>query len=146
MREQKGSDAMLKSMFRVAPGDGIRLAILSALTLLEGLAVVSTVLNLVFLPLGTIYPNVASVTVLVLPVLIGALSIRLEVAIVLTVLPFFVLAVVYTATRAPVWNIDLFQLGVQAGRVAGGAFLLGGLGAFGWLLRRIFTGNAAANN
>ncbi|HEV2237288.1 MAG TPA: hypothetical protein VGR57_11560 [Ktedonobacterales bacterium] len=135
---------MVKSMFRVAPGDGLRLALLSALTLLEGLAVVSTVLELVFLPpAGTIYPNIASLAVLVLPVLVGALSSRLEVAIVLTVLPFFVLAVVYTTAYAPVWNQDLFQLGVLAGRVAGGAFLLGGLGAFGWLLRRVLTGNAA---
>jgi hypothetical protein len=134
---------MVRSMFRVAPGDGVRLAFLAALTLLEGLAVVSTVLNIVFLPVGTIYPNIASLAVLVLPVLIGALSVRLEVAIVLTVLPFFVLAVVYTATRAPVWNVDLFQLGVLAGRVAGGAFLLGGLGALGWLFRRIFKGNAS---
>jgi hypothetical protein len=144
MRERKGSDTMVKSMFRVAPGDGLRLALLSALTLLEGLAVVSTVLNIVFLPVGTIYPNVASLAVLVLPVMVGALATRLEVAIVLTVLPFFVLAVVYTTAYAPVWNVDLFQLGVLAGRVAGGAFLLGGLGAFGWLVRRVVTGNAAS--
>ena len=58
-------------------------------------------------------------------------------AIVLTVLPFFVLSVVYTAIYAPVWNIDLFQLDVLAGRVAGAAVLLGGFGWFGWLLRRI---------
>jgi hypothetical protein len=134
---------MVKSLFRVAPGDGVRLAALGVLTLLEGLAVVSTVLNIVFLPVGTIYPNIASVAILILPVLIGALSDRLEVAIVLTVIPFFVLAVVYTAVFAPVWNIDLFQLGVMAGRVAGAAFLLGGLGGLGWLFRRIFKGNAA---
>jgi hypothetical protein len=140
---QKGRDRVVKSMFRVAPGDGVRLAILAALTLLEGLAVVSTVLNIVFFPAGTIYPNIASVAILLLPVLIGALSVRLEVAIVLAVLPFFVLAVVYTAAFAPVWNIDLFQLGVLAGRVAGGAFLLGGLGALGWMFRRIFKGNTA---
>jgi len=79
------------------------------------------------------------VTILVLPVIIGAVSQRLEVAIVLSVLPFFLLAVVYTTVYAPVWNIDLFQLGVLAERVAGGAFLLGGLGAFGWLLRRTFN-------
>ncbi len=134
---------MVKSMFRVAPGDGVRLGALAVLTLLEGLAVVSTELNIVFLPVGTIYPNIASVAILILPVLIGALSMRLEVAIVLTVLPFFVLAIVYTAVFAPVWNIDLFQLGVLAGRVAGAAFLLGGLGTLGWLFRRIFTGKAA---
>lgn len=114
----------------------VRLIILGALVILEGLAVVSTVLNVVFLPIGPVYPNIASVTILVLPVIIGAVAQRLEVAIVLTVLPFFLLALVYTAVYAPVWNIDLFQLGVLAGRVAGAAFLFGGLGAFGWLLRR----------
>lgn len=118
--------------------DIIRLVALGALVVLEGLAVVSTVLNVVFLPLGTIYPNIASVSILILPIIIGLVSQRLEVAIVLTVLPFVVLAVVYTTVFAPVWNIDLFQLGVQAGRVVSAMFLLGGLGAFGWLLRRIF--------
>jgi len=119
--------------------DILRLLALGILVILEGLAVVSTVLNITLLPLGPIYPNVDSVTILVLPVIIGAVSQRLEVAIVLSVLPFFLLAVVYTTVYAPVWNIDLFQLGVLAERVAGGAFLLGGLGAFGWLLRRTFN-------
>ena len=74
--------------------DIIRLVALGALVVLEGLAVVSTVLNVVFLPLGTIYPNIASVSILILPIIIGLVSQRLEVAIVLTVLPFVVLAVV----------------------------------------------------
>src|SRR5215469_3737360 len=100
------------------PNDALRLTALGVLVLLEGLAVVSLALNVVFLPLGTVYPNVASVTMLVLPVAIGVLSQRFEVAIVLTVLPFFVLAVVYTTVYAPVWTIDLFQLGTLAGRVA----------------------------
>ncbi len=118
--------------------DTIRLIVLGALVILEGLALASNGLNVVFLPLGGVYPNIASVAILILPVLIGLVSRRFEVAIVLTVLPFFVLIVVYTAAFAPVWNIDLFQLGVLAGRVAGMIFLLGGLGYFGWLLRRIF--------
>lgn len=126
------------------PNDVIRLTSLGVLVLLEGFSVVSLALNVVFLPLGTIYPNIASVTILVLPVAIGLLSQRFEVAIVLTVLPFFVLAIVYTTLYAPVWNIDLFQLGVLAGRVAGVAFLLGGLGWFGWLLRRIFVKRAVS--
>jgi hypothetical protein len=124
--------------------DTIRLIVLGVLVLLEGFAVVSTVLNIVFLPIGTVYPNIASVSILILPVLIGLMSQRFEVAIVLTVLPFFVLVVVYTARYAPVWNIDLFQLGVLAGRVAGAAILLGGLGWFGWLLRRIFLPRSAS--
>lgn len=126
----------------VGRNDIIRLVALGLLVILEGFAVVSTVLNIVFVPLGTAYPNIASVTILVLPVIIGLIANRVEVAVVLTVLPFFVLAVVYTAVYAPVWNIDLFQLGVLAGRVAGAAFLLGGLGAFGWMIRRIFNRRA----
>jgi hypothetical protein len=118
--------------------DIIRLIVLGLLVVLEGFATVSTVLNVVFLPLGVVYPNVASVSILILPVIIGLVAHRLEVAIVLTVLPFLVLVIVYTTIYAPVWNVDLFQLGVQAGRVAGAGFLLGGLGAFGNLLRRIF--------
>lgn len=129
---------------KTGQNDIIRLIVLGVLVILEGLAMVSTVLNVVFLPLGVVYPNIASVSILLLPVVIGLVSHRLEVAIVLTVLPFFVLAVVYTTVFAPVWNIDLFQLGVLAGRVAGAAFLLGGLGAFGWLLRRIFVRAATA--
>lgn len=118
--------------------DIIRLIVLGVLVILEGLAMVSTVLNIVFLPFGVVYPNIASAAILILPVLVGLVAQRFEVAIVLTVLPLFVLAVVYTVAFAPVWNIDLFQLGVLAGRVAGALFLLGGLGYFGWLLRRIF--------
>ncbi|MGH2504390.1 MAG: hypothetical protein ACRDID_17935 [Ktedonobacterales bacterium] len=118
--------------------DILRLVALGALVIIEGLAVVSTVLNLVFVPVGVIYPNIVSVAILILPALVGLVARRLEVAIVLAVTPFFVLALVYTTIFAPVWNIDLFQLGVLAGRVASTAFLLGGLGAFGWMIRKIF--------
>jgi hypothetical protein len=119
--------------------DIIRLIALGALAIIDGLVVVSVVLNLVFVNIGPFYPNVASVAVLLLPVIIGIVARRLEVAIVLAVTPFFVLAVLYTTVYAPVWHIDLFQLGVLAGRVASAGFLFGGLGAFGWMLRRIFN-------
>lgn len=122
----------------LAGNDVWRLLALGALVIIDGLVVVSVVLDLVFVNIGTIYPSVASVSVLILPVIIGAIARRLEVAIVLAVTPFFVLAVLYTTVYAPVWNIDLFQLGVLAGRVASAGFLFGGLGAFGWMLRRIF--------
>ena len=122
----------------LARNDMIRLIALGLLVILEGLMVFSTVLNVVFVPIGTAYPNIASLSILILPVLVGLLAKRVEVAVVLTVLPFFVLAVIYTTIYAPVWNIDLFQLGTLSGRVAGAAFLLGGLGTFGWMLRRIF--------
>lgn len=119
--------------------DIFRLIVLGVLVILEGLAMLSTMLNIVLLPLGVAYPSVTSVAILILPIIIGLIAQRFEVAIVLTVLPFIVLAVIYTTIYAPVWNIDLFQLGTLAGRVAGAAFLLGGLGYFGWLLRRIFV-------
>ncbi|HEX8032546.1 MAG TPA: hypothetical protein VF510_01800 [Ktedonobacterales bacterium] len=115
-----------------------RLIGLGGLVILEGLSVLSAMLNIVFLPIGSIYPNVASVAVLILPAIVGAFSRRLEVAIVLAVTPFLVLALVYTTVYAPVWNIDLFQLGEMARRVAGAMFLFGGLGAFGWMVRNIF--------
>ena len=130
---------------KTGQNDIIRLIALGALVILEGLAMVSTMLNLVFLPIGGIYPNITSVAILILPVAVGLVSRRWEVAVVLTVLPFLVLAVVYTTIYAPVWNIDLFQLGVLAGRVAGAIFLLGGLGFFGWLLRRIFLRGMSSN-
>jgi hypothetical protein len=124
--------------------DLIRLIVLGILVILEGLALVSNAQNVVFLPLGVVYPNVASAAILILPVIIGLVSKRWEVALVLTVLPFLVLAVVYTTRYAPIWNIDIFQLGVLAQRVAGMIFLLGGLGFFGWLLRRIFLRGATS--
>jgi hypothetical protein len=122
----------------------IRLVTLGALVILEGLAVVSVLLNLVFVPVGQFYPNIASASILVLPVIIGAFSKRVEVAVVLTVLPWFILALVYTARYAPVWNVDMYYLGTLAGRTAGAAFLLGGFGAFGWMLRRILLREAKA--
>lgn len=124
--------------------DIVRLIVLGVLVILEGLAMLSTMLNIVLLPLGVAYPSVTSVAILILPIIIGLIAQRFEVAIVLTVLPFIVLAVIYTTIYAPVWNIDLFQLGTLAGRVAGAAFLLGGLGYFGWLLRRIFVRAASS--
>lgn len=129
---------------KTGQNDIIRLIALGVLVILEGLAMISTMLNVVFVPLGGSYPNIASVAILILPIVVGVVTHRFEVAIILTVLPFLVLAIVYTAAFAPVWNIDLFQLGVLAGRVAGAAFLLGGLGYFGWLVRRILPWTAPA--
>lgn len=125
-------------MFNTSRWRIAQLLVLWVLAILEGLALASTMLNIVFLPIGPVYPNVASVSVLILPIIVGAISQRLESAIVLAVTPFLMLALVYTTIYAPVWNIDLFQLGVLAGRVAGAVFLLGGLGAFGWMVRNIF--------
>lgn len=121
-------------------GEIVRLIGLGVAVLLEGGAVTSAVLRSAALPLGIFYPNVLSVAVFLLPSIVGLLSRRLETAILLAVLPFWALALVYLALFAPVWNVDLFQLGVLAGRVGGSSVLLGALGAVGWLLRRVLSG------
>jgi hypothetical protein len=86
--------------------------------------------------LGTVYPALDSLLVLLLPLVVGFLTQRLELAIVLTVLPFVLLVLIYATVFSPVWQIDLFQLGVLASRVAGMLYLLGGLGLVGWFVRR----------
>jgi hypothetical protein len=118
--------------------DLVRLVILGVLVVLEGLAVLSAVLHIAFLTFPTVYPALDSLLVILLPLVVGFLSQRLEVAIVLTVAPFVVLALVYATVFAPVWQIDLVQLGVLASRVSGMLYLLGGLGLIGWFLRRTF--------
>lgn len=115
-----------------------RLVILGIAVVLEGVAVLSTVLHIAFLPFPTVYPALDSLLVLLLPLVVGFLTERLELAVVLAVLPFVLLVLIYSAVFAPVWQIDLFQLGVLASRVAGMLYLLGGLGVVGWLVRRVF--------
>jgi hypothetical protein len=116
----------------------VRYVLLGVVVVLEALAVLSAVLHIAFLPFPTIYPSLDSLLVIVLPLLVGFLTQRLEVAILLAVAPFVVLAVVYSTIYSPVWQIDLVQLGVLASRVTGMLYLLGGLGLVGWLLRRAF--------
>lgn len=118
-------------------GQLFRIIGLAVAVLLEGVALISVALHSAFLPLGTVYPNVVSVVVFVLPVVVGFLAVRLEVAVLLSVLPLLVLAVVYLARFGTPWFVDLFTVGVLTGRVAGALFLLGGLGLIGWLLRRV---------
>ena len=127
-------------MSKMDRGEIIRLSALGVAVLLEGAAVVSAVLRSAALPLGIFYPNFISVAVIVLPSVVGLLSRRLETALLLAVLPFWALAVVYSALYAPVWYQDLFQVGVLAGRVGGASVLLGVLGTLGWLLRRVLRG------
>jgi hypothetical protein len=112
-----------------------RLIALVVAVLLESLVLPSVILNIALFP-GQIYANVASVAVFVLPSLVGLLSKRIEVALVLSVLPFWVLSAVYLAGNAPVWNVDLVALGVLVQRAANATLMLGLLGAFGWLVRR----------
>jgi hypothetical protein len=84
-----------------------------------------------------IYPNVVSVAVFVLPSLVGLLSRRLATALLFGILPFWALAVVYLAVFAPIYVIDLIQLGVLAERVAATSILLALLAALGWVLRSV---------
>lgn len=126
-------------------GEVARIIGLSVVVLLEGAATLSIALHAAFLPLGAAYPYVISAASWVLPVLVGVLSRRAEAAVLLAVLPLWLLALVYVAVFAPVWNVDLFTLGVQAGRTAGVTFLLGGLGFFGWLIRRVVFGAKATS-
>lgn len=126
-------------------GDTLRIAGLGLAVVLEGAALLSVLLHTEFFVLGTFYPGLISLSVFVLPSIVGLLARRLEVAIVLALLPFWITAVVYLATRAPAWGVDLVQLGVLTERVAATSILLGALGAFGWLIRRIITGGAASS-
>jgi hypothetical protein len=145
MRDEEKRGAAMK-YFRELPGmEQLRLIGLGVAVLLEGLAVLSVVLNSRFFSLGEFYPNVISVALFVLPSAIGVLSRRLEVALLLATLPWWVTSVVYLAEFGAVWNIDLFQLGVLAGRVAGMAILLGILSLFGWLIRRIVLHQSVTN-
>lgn len=127
-------------MAQVDRGEIYRLIGLSVAVLLEGAAALSIALNISFLPLGAAYPYVVSVASWVLPVLMGLLSRRFEAAILLAVLPVFLLVLVYLAIHALVWNEDLLVVAAQAGSMAGTLVLVGGLGFFGWLIRRVLFG------
>lgn len=127
-------------MAKVDRGEMLRLIGLAVVVLLEGAATLSIALRSAFLPLGAAYPYVISAASWLLPVLVGLLSRRFEAAIALAFLPVWLLALVYLAVYAPIWHVDLFTLGVQAGRTAGVTFLVGGLAFFGWLLRRVLFG------
>ncbi len=119
-------------------GELLRLAGLGVAVLLEGAAILSIVLNSEFLVTGKFYPNVISVLLFIMPSVIGLLSKRLVAALVLAALPWWVTSVIYLAEFGAVFNIDLFQLGVLAGRVAGMVVLLFALALFGWAIRAVF--------
>jgi hypothetical protein len=123
-------------MDKLERGELLRLIALGIAVLLEGVALLSVILNITFVPIK-VYPSIASVAVFVLPSIVGLLARRLEVAILLALLPFYTLAVVYSLLFQPVWNVDLFTLGVLVQRVANTSVLLGVLGVIGWLLRRV---------
>lgn len=132
-------------MANLERSDLFRLIVLGVVVVLESLAVLSVVLRAQLFPAGSIYPNIISVAVFVLPALVGLLSRRIEAAVLLAVLPFWLMGLFYLAVYAPVWNIDLFSLGVLVSRVAGATVFLGSFGVLGWLARRIFFGGKATS-
>jgi hypothetical protein len=117
---------------------GLNLAIL-----LEGVAMLSIALRVTFLPIGQFYPSVVSAVIFLLPIVIGLLSKRIEAGVLLPLLPVLAIVAVYLILYAPVWNVDLFTLGVQAGRTAGALVLFAVLGLCGWLIRRLLFGPKA---
>jgi hypothetical protein len=118
----------------------VRLIALIVIDLIEAVAALSVVLRAEFVPLGAAYPAVVSAVIILMPTLVGLLSRRWEAAMVVGVLPFWVLGVVYQIVYVPVWNLDLLSIGnVLTPFVAVSAFALG-LSYLGWLLRRIFFG------
>lgn len=117
-------------------GDLIRLIGLGLTIVLEAFVLLSVLLNVEPIP-GELYQRVSSVAIFVLPSIIGLLCKRIEGAILLAILPFWVLAVIYLFRSAPVWNINLLTLGVLAERVASVSVLLAFLSILGWLLRRV---------
>ncbi len=120
----------------------IRLVALGVAGVLEGLAIVSEVLGLTLLPIPG-YGHFISVVVFVLPTVVGFLSRRLTVALVLAALPFWLLALVDLAIFQPIWLQDLFSIGVTASRAAGATVLLFAAALFGWLVRRVTLGAQA---
>lgn len=129
-------------MAGMARGEAIRLLALGAAVVLEGLAIVSVVLGLTLLPIPG-YGHLVSVVVFVLPSLVGFLSRRLAVGLVLAALPFWVLALVDLALFQPIWLQDLFSIGVTVSRAAGASVLLLAVALFGWLVRRVTLGARA---
>lgn len=113
-----------------------RLIALAVAVLLESAALLSVILNLALFP-GSLYPNIASLAAYLLPIIVGVLSKRLDVALLLAELPFITLIAIYLARFAPLWTVDLVQLSVLVQRVANLILILGLLSAFGWLVRRV---------
>ena len=120
----------------ISRNDIIRLVVLGVVVLLEGLAVLSLIFKYQFFNLGGIYANIISVAVFVLPVVVGLLSHRLTGAVFWATLPFLISSAIYLGFFGDPFNIDLFQLGVLAGRVAAIGILLAFLATLGWVARR----------
>ena len=115
-----------------------RLIALGVAVLLESAALLSVILNIALFP-GPLYPNIASIAAYLLPIVVGLLTKRLDVALLLAVLPFITLTAIYLARFAPLWTVDLVQLSVLVQRAANLILMLGLLSAFGWLVRRVVS-------
>ena len=76
---------------RLERSELVRLMLLGLVVVLESLAVLSVVLHTQLFPSGSIYPNIISVAVFVLPALVGLLARRIETAVLLAVLPFWLM-------------------------------------------------------
>lgn len=126
------------NILSLGTGELLRLGVLAAAVLVEGAAILSVVLNSEFLVTGKFYPNVISVLLFVMPTVVGLFSKRLVTALLLAALPWWVTSIIYLAEFGTIFNIDLFQLGVLAGRVAGMVVLLFALALFGWAIRAVF--------
>lgn len=133
-------------MAKLDRGEVLRLIGLGIAVILESAALTSLILRLALLPFGDAYPPIVSVATFMLPSVVGLLARRLEVAVLLAILPFWILAVVYLGGFATPWNVDLFSLGLLAERVAGFTALLGLLGLFGWLVRRLLVKGLAVSS
>lgn len=129
---------IINDILALGRGELLRLAGLGVAVLLEGVAILSVVLNSEFLVTGKFYPNVISVLLFIMPSVIGLLSKRLVTALMLAALPWWVTSIIYLAEFGTPFNIDIFQLGVLAGRVAGMIVLLFALALFGWAIRAVF--------
>jgi hypothetical protein len=126
----------MQMMKDISRNDIIRLVALGVVVLLEGLAVLSLIFKYQFFSLGGAYANIISVAVFVLPFVVGVLSHRLTGAVFLATLPFLISSAIYLGFFGDPFNIDLFQLGVLAGRVAAIGILLAFLATLGWVARR----------
>jgi hypothetical protein len=129
-------------MARLQQNDIAHAAVLGVAVLLEAVVILLVVSRSALSPVA--FPNIISVAVYLLPGVVGLLARRLESAILLAVLPFVVLVSVYLAVTATPFILDLDTLGRLAGSVASPMFLFGGMGALGFLLRRVLL-NAFAS-
>ena len=78
-------------------------------------------------------------------VVVGMLAHRIEAAILLAALPFWLLIAVYLALFAPSWYLDLQGLSNLTERIVLTTFVCGILGAVGWRLGRFFRRHGSSD-